>query len=97
MQNRLWSSSPVTILASLPSARHTPPTMSICHSSMALGRSHRYSLTITAKIERLEKAAPARMLLYRRITDHAVIEAVIDLFTSIGRWALSLDPNGRRC
>ena len=31
-QNREWSSTPVTTLASVPSASSTPPTMSICHS-----------------------------------------------------------------
>lgn len=39
--NREWSSIPDTILASEPSARRTPPTMSICHSSMARDRSQR--------------------------------------------------------
>jgi hypothetical protein len=38
---REWSSIPDTILASDPSPRRTPPTMSICHSSMALDRSQR--------------------------------------------------------
>ncbi len=38
---REWSSMPETILASDPSARRTPPTMSICHSSMARARSQR--------------------------------------------------------
>jgi len=31
----------VTILASVPSAKHTPPTMSICHSFIARDRSQR--------------------------------------------------------
>ena len=39
--NRLWSSRPDTILASLPSTIRTPPTMSICHNSIARLRSHR--------------------------------------------------------
>jgi transposase len=34
-QNREWSSTPVTTLASVPSASMTPPTMSICHNSNA--------------------------------------------------------------
>lgn len=38
--NREWSSIPVTILHSLPSASRMPPTMSICHSSIASNRSH---------------------------------------------------------
>jgi len=41
MQNLEWSSTPETILASLPSASLTPPTMSICHNSIARDRSHR--------------------------------------------------------
>lgn len=40
-QNLEWSSTPVTILASRPPERTTPPTMSICHSSMARERSQR--------------------------------------------------------
>jgi hypothetical protein len=40
-QNREWSSRPVTIDASLPSSSFTPPTMSICHSSMGRDRSQR--------------------------------------------------------
>ncbi len=45
-QNREWSSTPVTILASRTtpvrgSTSHTPPTMSICHSCIGPGRSHR--------------------------------------------------------
>ncbi len=39
--NREWSSMPDTILASLPSTMRTPPTMSICHNSIARDRSHR--------------------------------------------------------
>ena len=39
--NREWSSTPDTIFASDPSTRRTPPTMSICHSSIARLRSHR--------------------------------------------------------
>jgi hypothetical protein len=39
--NREWSSIPDTIFASDPSARRTPPTMSICHSSIARDRSQR--------------------------------------------------------
>ena len=39
--NRLWSSMPETILASLPSNRRMPPTTSICHSSIDLDRSQR--------------------------------------------------------
>ena len=41
MQNLEWSSTPVTIFASPPSTRRTPPTMSICHRSIDLARSHR--------------------------------------------------------
>jgi hypothetical protein len=41
-QYREWSSSPVTTFASEPSARRTPPTMSICHSSIGCGRSQRW-------------------------------------------------------
>jgi hypothetical protein len=41
-QYREWSSIPVTILASVPSARNAPPMMSICHSAMAASRSHRW-------------------------------------------------------
>jgi len=41
MQNLEWSSTPDTILASEPSASFTPPTMSICHNSIARDRSHR--------------------------------------------------------
>lgn len=41
MQNREWSSTPVTIFASLPSTSRTPPTMSICHSSSDRARSQR--------------------------------------------------------
>jgi hypothetical protein len=41
MQNLEWSSTPDTILASLPSTILTPPTMSICHNSIARARSHR--------------------------------------------------------
>ena len=40
-QNREWSSTPVTTLTSVPSARWKRPTMSICHSSMERDRSHR--------------------------------------------------------
>ena len=40
-QNREWSSTPVTIFASEPSTRRTPPTMSICHSSIDRARSQR--------------------------------------------------------
>jgi len=40
-QNREWSSMPETILASLPSASFTPPTMSICHSFMVREPSRR--------------------------------------------------------
>ena len=39
--NREWSSIPVTILTSCPSARYTRPITSICHSSIARLRSHR--------------------------------------------------------
>jgi hypothetical protein len=39
--NREWSSIPDTILASDPSASRTPPTTSICHSSIAADRSQR--------------------------------------------------------
>lgn len=38
--NREWSSIPVTILHSPPPASSTPPTMSICHNSIAADRSH---------------------------------------------------------
>jgi hypothetical protein len=38
---REWSSMPDTIFASDPSRRRTPPTMSICHSSIARERSDR--------------------------------------------------------
>jgi hypothetical protein len=38
---REWSSIPDTIFASPPSTRRTPPTMSICHNSIARDRSHR--------------------------------------------------------
>ena len=41
MQNREWSSMPVTTLTSVPSARWKRPTMSICHSSMERLRSQR--------------------------------------------------------
>ena len=41
MQNLEWSSTPETILASEPSTRRTPPTMSICHSSIDRDRSQR--------------------------------------------------------
>ncbi len=37
---REWSSIPVTILHSLPSASRMPPTMSICHSSIDVDHSH---------------------------------------------------------
>jgi hypothetical protein len=40
-QNREWSSTPVTTLASVPSAKKIPPTMSICHSSIGRSRSQR--------------------------------------------------------
>jgi len=40
-QNREWSSMPDTIDAFQPSASMTPPTMSICHSSIDLDRSQR--------------------------------------------------------
>jgi hypothetical protein len=40
-QNREWSSIPDTIDAFQPSASINPPTVSSCHSSMALARSHR--------------------------------------------------------
>jgi hypothetical protein len=39
--NREWSSIPVTILTSVPSARCTRPITSICHNSIARLRSHR--------------------------------------------------------
>jgi hypothetical protein len=39
--NREWSSIPVTILTSVPSARNTLPITSICHRSIARGRSRR--------------------------------------------------------
>jgi hypothetical protein len=39
-QNREWSSTPDTSLYSRPAA-NTPPTMSICHSCIGAGRSHR--------------------------------------------------------
>src|SRR3954447_15134606 len=35
IQNREWSSTPVRMLAFHPSASMTPPTMSICHGSIA--------------------------------------------------------------
>ncbi len=38
---RLWSSMPVRILASVPSSSSTPPTTSICQSSMGRPRSQR--------------------------------------------------------
>ncbi len=37
---REWSSMPVTTLHSAPSASSSPPTMSICHNSIADSRSH---------------------------------------------------------
>ena len=40
-QYREWSSSPVTIFASVPSAKTAPPTMSSCHSAIGASRSHR--------------------------------------------------------
>jgi choline dehydrogenase-like flavoprotein len=40
-QNREWSSTPVTTLASPPSASWMPPTMSSCHSSIGRARCHR--------------------------------------------------------
>jgi hypothetical protein len=39
--NREWSSIPDTIFASEPSTMRTPPTMSICHSSITRARFHR--------------------------------------------------------
>jgi hypothetical protein len=39
--NLEWSSIPDTIFASEPSAKRTPPTMSICHNSIARLRSQR--------------------------------------------------------
>ena len=39
--NLEWSSIPDTILASDPSAKRTPPTTSICHSSIDRDRSQR--------------------------------------------------------
>jgi hypothetical protein len=41
MQNREWSSMPVTALSSRPSASQIPPMMSICHSSIGRSRSQR--------------------------------------------------------
>jgi hypothetical protein len=41
VQNREWSSRPVTTEASVPSSIFTPPTTSICHSSIARERSQR--------------------------------------------------------
>jgi hypothetical protein len=40
-QYREWSSTPVTILASVPLARNAPPTMSSCHNAIGSSRSHR--------------------------------------------------------
>jgi hypothetical protein len=40
-QNREWSSTPVTILVSDPSASRMPSTMSSCHSSIGRSRCHR--------------------------------------------------------
>ena len=40
-QNREWSSMPETILASAPPTNRTPPTTSICQSSMDRERSQR--------------------------------------------------------
>ena len=40
-QNREWSSSPVTILASRPPAKKRLAVTSICHNSIGAGRSHR--------------------------------------------------------
>jgi hypothetical protein len=40
-QNREWSSTPVTIFTSVPSARNTPPTMSSCHNAIGASRSQR--------------------------------------------------------
>ena len=40
-QKREWSSMPVTIYGLVPSARWTPPVMSICHSSIGRERSQR--------------------------------------------------------
>jgi hypothetical protein len=41
VQNREWSSRPVMTEHSVPSSSFTPPTTSICHSSMARERSQR--------------------------------------------------------
>lgn len=38
MQKRLWSSTPVTILSSVPSSSMTPDMTSICHSCIARSR-----------------------------------------------------------
>ena len=40
-QKRLWSSTPVSTLHSVPSSKSTPPTTSICHSSIGRPRSQR--------------------------------------------------------
>jgi hypothetical protein len=40
-QYRAWSSTPVTTLASEPSDKKIPPTMSICHNSIGRSRSQR--------------------------------------------------------
>ena len=40
-QKREWSSTPVRTLHSVPSSSSTPPTMSICHSSIGRPRSQR--------------------------------------------------------
>jgi hypothetical protein len=40
-QNREWSSTPVTIFVSEPSASRMPSTMSSCHNSIGTARSHR--------------------------------------------------------
>ncbi|GAB3852236.1 hypothetical protein GCM10027610_080160 [Dactylosporangium cerinum] len=40
-QYREWSSTPVITFASVPSASMTPPTMSICHSSIGRSRCQR--------------------------------------------------------
>ena len=40
-QYREWSSTPVTIFASVPPAKNAPPTMSICHNAIGASRSQR--------------------------------------------------------
>ena len=45
-QDREWSSRPVTIFASVPSAKNAPPMMPICHSAIGASRSHRRQLSL---------------------------------------------------